>query len=209
VAESTPPEDGTDGYSNGAGITFGGVLIWSVVVSFFSIFFIGLLATRGPADIPLETMGRSPRSSAPEASLEGAGVSGEGTEIQVAWDLDVAVRDNTLSVNGETNLPDGAVLYIEIIGTGGNVGLDDFAYTEVRVSQSAFRSTFPVGDWTANNIEVLVAFSNMNVSQPAAIQERIGTSGQGIRGPLATSRGHMGIFPDRRWAEEVVTIPRL
>ena len=118
----------------------------------------------------------------------------------------MSTQDDNLHVSGETNLPDGSVLYIEAIGVGGSSGVDDFAYGEVVVSNNHFSTSLPVGGWASENAEVLIAFSNLNVTQPSDIEAQIGQSGEGIRGRLSTSEGHLGIFPGRRWAEEVITV---
>lgn len=126
--------------------------------------------------------------------------------LTVSMRVELAQAGDQLRVQGSTNIPDGGLVYFEAMALTHSDVHEGFESGELEVMDGRLETSLDVSGWPSGTVEVLLAFTTLNLSQPPHILALIGDSGEGILGPLATSSGHLGIFPDYTWAEVVETV---
>ena len=112
-------------------------------------------------------------------------------------DLVASVQDGRVTVAGTTDLPDGAIVSIQVLqldewerasGSGVEPDIDSWPYAdydEATVSDGRFSESFAVDDWPSGR-GVAVAYFWVDPMQPAAVIEKFGRDGEGLKGPDVT-----------------------
>jgi hypothetical protein len=111
--------------------------------------------------------------------------------------LSTQVGDGTVTVTGETDLPDGTVVLAQILqwdewqgatadGVTPDVNTSPWVRSEQTVvSDGRFEATFSTAEWPAGR-GLAVGYFWLDTQQPADVIERFGSRGQRLKGPDVT-----------------------
>ena len=113
------------------------------------------------------------------------------------------VGDGTVTVTGETDLPDGAVIGIQAVqwdqwqreaadGTAPDVETSPWVRPgQAVVADGRYEATLPIDGWPAGH-GVAFAYFWVDAGQPADVIARFGADGSGLKGPDVTDRDLFG-----------------
>ncbi len=140
-------------------------------------------------------------------AIAGCGGDDGGSET-VELDMDARVADGTISVDGTTDLPDGALIAYEVTLDNSAEDaeiLDLFDTGTASVSDGTFLFDVPIDSWPAGDVTIWVTFQTVVAgdSQPASVLEKYGDSGERMGGPNVTGAGDL----KRVELEQTIAIP--
>ena len=116
-----------------------------------------------------------------------------GTDPQLC--LDASIFGRTLSVTGNTSLPDGAI--VQVWATDYGTGYNQRWTTDtvsLTLSNGAFSRTFDLSDWGAGTVTAYAQFEVTSV-QPQIVVSRYGAGGERLHGPDVKSDYSQGDPP--------------
>jgi len=107
--------------------------------------------------------------------------------------ISTEVEDGTVTVSGETDLPDGAVVSVQVVqwdkwqeesadGTAPDVGTSPWVVSDqVLVMGGRYETPLFIGDWPAGK-GLAITYFWIDLGQPAEVIERFGLDGAGLKG---------------------------
>jgi len=113
--------------------------------------------------------------------------------------ISTEVGDGTVTVAGETDLPDGAVIAIQVVqwdqwqresadGAAPDVETSPWVRSQqTSVADGRYAATLPIDGWPPGH-GVAFAYFWVDSGQPAEVTERFGVDGSGLKGPDVTDR---------------------
>ncbi len=122
--------------------------------------------------------------------------------------LTPTIDGQTVHVEGTTDLPDGAIVLVEVTQLdewdhadwqSGTDPLDWVRGENVTVAGGRFESSIDIGGWPAGR-GLVSAYFWVDETQPQAVIERFGTDGSGLRGPdVYREDGYANLVVDREF----------
>ncbi|MGJ9460326.1 hypothetical protein [Oceanobacillus sp. CF4.6] len=110
----------------------------------------------------------------------------EDNSAEVDLTMETEAIESTLTVSGETNLPNGTLLTYEVSH------LDDFekySTGEIEVIDGDYHTEIDISDWPEGDINVWLAFQTIlgtTVEQPKEVIEKYGEMGENLEGDNVT-----------------------
>lgn len=126
-----------------------------------------------------------------------------GIDATAKMELDSTVDGRTITVRGTTDLPDGAIVDVQLTqidewehetadGVAPDVETSPWVlYEEATVRDGRFNTTFQPDGWPAGRGGVAAYFS-VDTFQPSMVVDRFGSSGENLRGPDVSDQDGYG-----------------
>jgi len=120
--------------------------------------------------------------------------SGFGNPATVSLTLDTHLNGRQLTIQGKTDLPNGALISYEIKHERFVLkhGEKLFADGQATVSGGSYSSSFDLKGWPVGKVEVWVAFQTVlgtDIHQPTEVISRFGEAGERMEGSNVTKAG--------------------